>query len=55
MTGVEDTTEQSLDAKQKELAQWEKLKVYKVVPHTGQKLIDPRWVLTNKVVLGKKS
>ena len=31
-----------------------KAKVYEVVPHRGQKLIDPRWVLTNKLVLGEK-
>ena len=28
--------------------------MYDVIPFTGQKLIDPRWVLTNKVVLGEK-
>ena len=54
MTGPEAKTERFLDAKQKELDQWEKLKVYEVVPHRGQKLIDPRWVLTNKLVLGEK-
>ena len=37
-----------LAAKNGELAQWEKLKVYKVVPFTGQGLIDPRWFLINK-------
>ena len=54
MTGPEAKTERFLVAKNAELAQWETLKVYKVVPFTGQKLIDPRWVLTNKVVLGEK-
>ena len=54
MTRPEAKRERFLAAKNAELAQWEKLKVYEVVPFTEQKLIDPRWVLTNNVVLGEK-
>ena len=54
MTGPEAKTDRFVIAKNAELEQWKTLKVYNVVPFTGQKLIDPRWVLTNKVVLGEK-
>ena len=53
-TGPEAKTDRFVIAKNAELEQWKTLKVYDVVPFTGQKLIDPRWVLTNKVVLGEK-
>ena len=43
-----------LEAKKKELDCWDEFQVYQEVPDEGQQTIGTNWILTEKVIDGKK-
>ena len=43
-----------LDAKLEELGKWKANKGYELVPFCGQKCISTRWVLTDKIISGRR-
>lgn len=52
LSSIRQNDDDVLRAKQRELENWQKFKVYEVVPDRGQKSLSVRWVCTEKKVNG---